>query len=60
MNWKNKIEMGMWLLSQGCKENRSTLDCAKCPFDEYCNAIQLGAEAELNVDIPENWDYDCI
>ena len=58
--WLNDIRAGMKLIVEGCCGNKSFSDCAICPLDKYCDAIQLGAEAGLNVDIPENWDYDSI
>lgn len=59
-DWLNYIRAGMRLIAEGCCSNKSFSECVICPFDKYCDAIQLGAEAGLNVDIPENWDYDSI
>jgi hypothetical protein len=56
MDWLDKIKTGMSLIAAGCNENKELSDCHYCPFDEFCNAIQIGAEAGLNVDIPENWE----
>lgn len=60
MNWITEIKNGMKMIMEGCSHNISLVDCAICPFDKYCDAIQIGAEAGLNVDIPENWNYDSL
>ena len=55
MTWLEKIKEGMELIASGCDDNKSWEECAKCPFEKYCDAIHIGAEAGLEVEIPEGW-----
>ena len=57
MTWQEKITEGMRSIAEGCDENKSFVDCETCPFNDYCDAIQIGAEAGLKIDIPETWDW---
>ena len=54
--WQDKVKAGMRLIAEGCLSNHHFTICGQCPFNNYCDAIQIGAEAGLDVDIPENWD----
>ena len=55
MEWVDKIKAGMNLIAEGCLENKQFSHCKYCPFDQFCDSIQIGAESGLHVDIPENW-----
>ena len=57
MTWQQIIKFGMEVIADGCDRNTSLMTCDVCPFIEYCNAIQTGAEAGLPVDIPETWEH---
>lgn len=59
MTWQEKIAEGMRSIAEGCDENKSFADCKSnmCPFIDYCNAIEIGAETGLKIDIPETWDW---
>jgi hypothetical protein len=39
MTWKELIEQGMKMIGEGCSRNDDWTKCHKCPFDEYCTAI---------------------
>lgn len=47
----------MTIIADGCTINKSFVNCEICPFESYCDAIQIGAEDGLKVDIPENWEH---
>lgn len=55
MTWLEKIKEGMELIASGCDDNKSWENCINCPFEKYCDAIHIGAEAGLEVEIPETW-----
>lgn len=38
MKWETKIELGMELIHEACKEN-SEIRCEICPFQTYCDII---------------------
>lgn len=57
MTWQQIVQLGMEVIADGCDRNKSLTSCEICPFNEYCNAIQIGSEAGLSVDIPETWDH---
>ena len=56
MPWQEKIKLGMQWIHEGCTDNHSLTICTDCPFNKYCDAIQIGQEAGFNIDIPENWE----
>ena len=37
--WEEKVAEGMRLIAKGCSENDEWDKCAKCPFDDFCTAI---------------------
>ena len=39
MDWKDKVNAGMALIIEGCKENDSWAECQNCPFDLFCTSI---------------------
>lgn len=55
MSWQDTIKFGMQIIANGC--NRNIIDsCEQCPFNNYCEAINIGATAHwLDVKMPENW-----
>ena len=57
MTWDEIIKLGMTIIADGCTINKSFVNCEICPFESYCDAIQIGAEDGLKVDIPENWEH---
>ena len=52
MDFTVKIKEAMELLHEACKMNDEWVDCAKCPFNEYCNAIE-----ERGLGTPDDDDF---
>lgn len=53
MNWTNKIEQGMKLIIEGCKENPNWCYCKFCPFDEFCTSVYK--DESHNFSTPATW-----
>lgn len=57
MTWEEKIQKGMALIIEGCKENSSWCDCHdKCPFDEMCTSIW--EDKDTCYTTPDSWEDD--
>ena len=56
MTWKEKIETGMILIMEGCRENSSWPSCRTCPFDEYCTVIFQSEQT--NKSTPDCWEEE--
>ena len=50
--WTDKIEQGMKLIIEGCKENPNWFDCWSCPFHIPCVSIC----EDTNISTPKNWE----
>lgn len=62
MEWDEKIKKGMKLIGAGCSEEGGFATCrmSKCPFGDYCWAIQREKAEYDNVLIMEPWYWDQI
>lgn len=60
MEWNEKIKKGMELIAAGCSEEGGFAICrmGKCPFGDYCWAIQK--DKKDGADILEPWYWDKI
>ena len=38
-NWNEDIKNGMFLITKGCAENTTWLNCHDCPLEELCEYI---------------------
>lgn len=47
MHWIEKMEIAMKLMKEACKERTN---CADCPFEKYCDVLELEGE-EYNPDM---------
>ncbi len=56
MNWMDKIEQGMKLIIEGCKENPNWCDCQSCPFDDFCTSVYK--DASHNFSTPDTWEEE--
>lgn len=50
MDWKEKIEKAMIMLSEGCEEQTEWTKCKECPFIRFCDII----EEKLDI-VPSEW-----
>ena len=57
MNWEEKVQAGMKLIIEGCKENTDwTKCCSNCPFDDFCSAI-WGCK-DFDYTTPDTWENE--
>lgn len=56
MDWKEKIEIGMKLIIDGCQNNPSWTKCRECPFDTFCSSIW--SDKEHNYTTPDTWEQE--
>ena len=52
--WANKIEAGMKLIIEGCKENPTWTNCHDCPFDVFCTSICRDQEHDFST--PDSYE----
>lgn len=52
--WADKIEAGMKLIIEGCKENPMWTNCHNCPFDVFCTSINK--DEEHNFSTPDSYE----
>lgn len=49
--WVGVMKRAMQEIKDACATNGNWNDCWKCPFKEYCDALE-----EKGLDVPETWD----
>ena len=54
--WSYKIETGMKLIIEGCKENPYWCNCKNCPFDVFCTSIDK--DEEHNFSTPDSYEEE--
>ena len=56
MTWQEKIEKGLALIIEGCKENTEWGACYDCPFAKLCDIIYLADDSPYSY--PENYEKE--
>ena len=55
--WEARIEQGMKLIIEGCKDNPDWRNCNKsCPFTDFCSSIYK--DKEIPFTTPDTWEQE--
>jgi hypothetical protein len=60
MSGFEKIQMGMKLITEGCREQTEWTACHDCPFDSFCTMLMDSGndDGDWEKYAPYNWDKE--